>query len=70
MACHKSHICVGEIVHASALRYDVADEFVILLQPALLIRLVRITEEYTSPSLAIWCHLDGPRILELCSIVS
>ena len=69
MAGHELNILRSELTHATTFRDDVANELVVLIKPALLIGLVRITVEYMSAPFTIDSHLDRPWILEFGTVV-
>ena len=69
MAGHETHFLVSQILHASTLRDDVANELVAFFQATLLVGLVRIAVEHACPSLAVIGHLNRPGVLELRTVV-
>lgn len=69
MAHDQPCIILGKVVHAPSFRNDVTDELMVLFDPALLVRDVRITVEDKSPAPAFIILFNGPWILELRSVV-
>ena len=70
MAGHDPDLFIGKVMHAPAFRNDVPNKLVTLLKAALLVGLVRITEENTCPAFSVFGDLNGPGILEFRTVVS
>ncbi len=76
VACNRVYVahdqpCIiwGKVVHAPSFRNDVTDKLMVLFDPALLVRDVRITVEDKGPAPALIIFFNGPGILELRPVV-